>query len=230
MSPNKEKYLFETYPKIFIRPSTPKENLMFFGFECGDGWFDLIDQLCKHIQSYIDNNPHLNIVQPQAIQVKEKYGTLRFYAGGGNEFIRGMISQTEWLSGITCEICGSHERIQKTQGYIRTLCGIHYKQYMGEVMGYVYDGTIRFDDACKLKVGDIYYEVEYGMMKLQVVEAPTIENDQVRWKAKMLRDNYVGVLTEDKQEIVDYLMTKGFEHYGPKIYWTLVDVKTEEPF
>jgi hypothetical protein len=130
MSPEKEKYLFETYPKIFQEPDTPKENLMYFGFECDDGWFYLIDELCKHIQSYIDCNPHLNIVQVQATQVKEKFGTLRFYFNGGNNYIEGMVSQTEWLSESTCEICGSHEDVRQTSGWVKTLCDDHYKKYV----------------------------------------------------------------------------------------------------
>jgi len=54
--------LIKKYPKMF--PST-------FFFECGDGWFWLLDNLCLSIQSYIDSNskPQVSINQ-----VKEKFG------------------------------------------------------------------------------------------------------------------------------------------------------------
>jgi hypothetical protein len=122
MTQEKEQALFDKYPKIFQRPDTPKENLMFFGFECNDGWFWLIDNLCALIQGLIDLNPHLGIPQVVAMQVKEKFGTLRFYYNGGNEEISGMVSFAEYLSGKICEKCGSQDGVSQTKGWIVTLC------------------------------------------------------------------------------------------------------------
>lgn len=117
------KKLFEKYPKIFSGKDKPvTENLMSFGFEHGDGWYKLIDGLCDHIQTFLDNNPHLNIPQVVATQVKEKFGTLSFYYDGGDEYIRGIISHAEWMSGTICEVCGSMENIGMTQGWLTTLC------------------------------------------------------------------------------------------------------------
>lgn len=122
-----ENKLFEKYPKIFAGKDLPiTQNLMSFGFECDDGWYWIIDNLCGHIQSYLDNNTHLNIPQVVATQVKEKYGTLRFYFDGGNDYIYGMVSHTEYLSGTICEECGSHEEIGTTQGWYKTLCFSHW--------------------------------------------------------------------------------------------------------
>ena len=57
MSPELDKKLVEKYPKLFInRNKSPQESCMHWGFECGDGWYWLIDKLCESIQSYIDNN------------------------------------------------------------------------------------------------------------------------------------------------------------------------------
>jgi len=57
MSPDKEKYLIETYPKFFkIRDAESNENhdgpkscITLFGFEHEDGWFDLVERLMKNI-------------------------------------------------------------------------------------------------------------------------------------------------------------------------------------
>ena len=60
---------------------------------------------------------------PQVVaeQVKEKFGTLRFYYSGGDEYIDGLVSMAEAMSGCTCEGCGSPgERGGK--GWIRTEC------------------------------------------------------------------------------------------------------------
>lgn len=52
------------------------------GFECDDGWFDIIDVLCERIQFLIDHNDRPQVV---AQQVKEKFGTLRFCGFGGGD-------------------------------------------------------------------------------------------------------------------------------------------------
>jgi len=115
-----EEKLFEKYPKIFSGKDEPIiQNLMPFGFECGDGWFWLIDTMCDHIQSYIDLN---GLDQIKALQVKEKYGTLRFYYSYGNEKIDGIVSHTEWLSGHTCEYCGSTKDVGITTGWNVVMC------------------------------------------------------------------------------------------------------------
>ncbi|MGA8223776.1 MAG: hypothetical protein WB780_19160 [Candidatus Acidiferrales bacterium] len=53
-------------------------------------------------------------------QVKEKFGTLRFYCGG-TEAIDKYIHLAERLSAITCESCGKTGKANDS-GWIRTLC------------------------------------------------------------------------------------------------------------
>ncbi len=116
--------LVEKYPKIFKdRYGDKMSTCMCWGFDCGSGWFWLIDKLCERIQSHIDLNPHLNIEQVVATQVKEKYGGLRFYYTGGNNEICGMISFAEHLSYYICENCGTIENVsQNKEGWVFTLC------------------------------------------------------------------------------------------------------------
>jgi hypothetical protein len=45
--------------------------------------------------------------QVEATQVKEKYGTLRFYVDHADEEVNGMISMAEAMSAVTCETCGT---------------------------------------------------------------------------------------------------------------------------
>ena len=64
---------------------------------------------------------------PVASQVKEKFGTLRFYVTGGDDMIRGMIWFAESMSGRICETCGAPVKRQG-QGYIYTACDKHSKE------------------------------------------------------------------------------------------------------
>lgn len=115
--------LYRKYPKIFRQKDLPmKETAMCWGFQCGNGWYWLIDNLCDSIQSYIDLNPHLKLKQVEANTVKEKYGGLRFYIDSGDAFIRGKISFAQQLSYQICEVCGTTKNVSQTIGWIYTLC------------------------------------------------------------------------------------------------------------
>lgn len=50
-----DKLLCERYPKMMVNRHAPaQETCMCWGFECGDGWFDILDQLMSQIQHRID--------------------------------------------------------------------------------------------------------------------------------------------------------------------------------
>lgn len=67
---------------------------------------------------------------------------------------------------------------------------------------------MRIRDPMIMQVGTVFYECEYGMnMKLKVTTKPIFENDQWTWTAV----DHLG-------NEVHYLITKGYEHYGPKLY------------
>ena len=57
----------------------------------------------------------------EATQVKEKFGSLRFYYNGGDEYIMGLVSMAEGISSHTCEECAA-EGTQNDTGWIHTLC------------------------------------------------------------------------------------------------------------
>jgi hypothetical protein len=64
------------------------------------------------------------IPQVVASQVKEKFGGLRFYHNGGDDYIDGMISLAEHLSSRICEVCGkmNEEVVCTGRGWISTRC------------------------------------------------------------------------------------------------------------
>jgi hypothetical protein len=124
-----DKLLCEKYPKMMVnRNKDMKETTMCWGFECGDGWFNILDQLMSNIQHHIDwrNKKEEFVAQVTLDQVKEKFGTLRFYYTGGDDYIRGMVRMAESMSGVTCEECGNPGQ-RRGGGWIYTACDTHTK-------------------------------------------------------------------------------------------------------
>jgi hypothetical protein len=125
-----DKLLCEKYPKMMVNRDKPmQETCMCWGFECGDGWFNILDQLMGNIQHHIDwkqeqkekYNRGEGCTQVTLDQVKEKFGTLRFYYTGGDDVIDGMVRMAESMSGVTCEGCGNPGK-SRGGGWIHTYC------------------------------------------------------------------------------------------------------------
>lgn len=139
MTEERDKTLCAKYPKIFRnRRGDPKQTLMCFGFEHDDGWYDIIDTLCNTIQHHLDWKRGLDEFktlsdeewdeshQTVAVQVKEKWGGLRFYVNSSDDYIDGAIALAESLSLRTCEQCGAPGK-PRGGGWVRTLCDGHVK-------------------------------------------------------------------------------------------------------
>ena len=85
-------------------------------FECGNGWYPLIkDLITDLIELGWDK---------QVCQVKEKFGTLRFYIQAGTDEHYNYISFAESMSGVTCETCGKPGK-RLGRGWIYTACEEH---------------------------------------------------------------------------------------------------------
>ena len=133
--------LCEKYSLIFVnRHEDIRTTAMCWGFEVGDGWYNVIDRLCSNIQNHIDwrneqrkslleSNPH-NMSVPDAVhqvvatQIKEKFGTLSFYYSGGDDYIDGMVRMAESMSAVTCEQCGASGRLRGSCWFY-TACDEH---------------------------------------------------------------------------------------------------------
>jgi hypothetical protein len=98
-----------------------------FGVECGKGWKGLYQPLIDLCNFY----------GIPILQVKEKFGGLRFYTNGVDDRIDALITAAAAASYHTCEDCGvsrviAHDRdkpiynvtttTSKTSGWIRSLC------------------------------------------------------------------------------------------------------------
>ena len=125
MNEKLQNQLFDKYPKIFKRANLSDEDKTInLKITCRDGWYELIDDLCEQIQArvnlvnkqkslYLKKMPKSIVpIQSQGLvceadQVKEKFGGLRFYVKGGDDFIHGAISLAESFSYRICADCGS---------------------------------------------------------------------------------------------------------------------------
>ena len=105
-NPDKHKYPEQIHHRVAL------------GMDCGSyigkGWYDIIcdldDAISKIYPMYIVD------------QVKEKFGTLRFYLNAADDIIHGMIWMATEVSGRTCEDCGSMNDVIQTEGWVTTIC------------------------------------------------------------------------------------------------------------
>jgi hypothetical protein len=178
--------IFDKYPKIFGDRTKPmNETCMCWGLEVGDGWYNLIDTLCEAltytyttsvqvdeedgkrlgIESYNFNEKssyYFTIEPPQVIatQVKEKYGTLRFYyreeydekfmslyqtgkypelqriIDRYSDYMNGIVHFAETASGRTCEDTGQpgelHVSGGTANGWVKTVNKEHAKTALAD--------------------------------------------------------------------------------------------------
>lgn len=90
-------------------------------FECGDGWYDIINELSKKIERLLEKTPKEEREQCYAIQIKEKFGGLRFYMSSMTDEIDNLITEAETLSLKTCELCGKPGELRKG-GWVTVKC------------------------------------------------------------------------------------------------------------
>lgn len=139
-----------------------RTTCMAWGFECGDGWFQLLYDLSSKLEplvkkerrwykrthhyisrwlywikaykikpnqfvkdtggmSWTDYNKVSHRKHSRASQVKEKYGTLRFYMTTETKEMTQYINEAESLSAVTCETCGNPGKMCNT-GWCNTIC------------------------------------------------------------------------------------------------------------
>lgn len=99
--------LFERFPSMYKHPGL-------FDFSPPPGWYDLIWTLSEKLEP----------LGVKVVQVKSKFGGLRFYIAGGNDESHRLIDEAERVSEETCEVCG---KVGKTsgRGWLRTRCAEH---------------------------------------------------------------------------------------------------------
>jgi len=128
MNLENEKTLISRYPLCWESFGADSAGLVeMFGMECDNGWFDLLDRLMARINTHLEEK-YAAVGRDEypfrVGQIKEKYGTLRFYVFGADDAIYRMIHEAEMESGKICEQCGKPGFLHTTRGgyWLKTLC------------------------------------------------------------------------------------------------------------
>lgn len=145
MDDSKFQQLVQDNPDLF-----EKCDEEYFGI--GNGWYNIVRILCGYMShdvnqaryrlNYALKNPEakmppiaeLEAILAKAIedlprieQVKEKFGSLRFYVANSTPEIDNYIAFAEAMSTVTCEECGAPGE-RRNDGWIKTLCDKHHKE------------------------------------------------------------------------------------------------------
>lgn len=132
--------LFERYPMLFRRPGKRLISVLgaesclrddsgpidYYGVECGNGWLPLIEGVSALCEAEIRSMPKRGVPKedwPRCLQIKEKFGTLRFYVRGAlSEATRVAIDAAVLESAKICEVCGEPAELRKDDAAQVTLC------------------------------------------------------------------------------------------------------------
>ena len=112
--------IMQTWPQVYgsvYPPSTT--SFLSEGFQCGPGWYPLIERLSADIAAILDEMP---LEAFRVLQVKQKFGGLRFRVTGSNERILNRIAQAQVEAAHTCEGCGRTSRIRSIDMWLTTGC------------------------------------------------------------------------------------------------------------
>jgi|AntAceMinimDraft_11_1070367.scaffolds.fasta_scaffold49548_2 hypothetical protein len=142
---DKYEALFTNWPLLFQKAQIGDH------IEVGPGWYNILDVLCQQLSHgaeskmqqvlYYENQPNVDQKKlenaradldrlidelPTIVQIKEKFGGLRFYVDGGTTEHGNYIQFAEAMSGRTCDVCGGVGKL-RTGGWLRVLCDSHFQ-------------------------------------------------------------------------------------------------------
>jgi hypothetical protein len=119
----------------------------------GAGWYNILDVLfgmlsydvdrARRELNYAMENPTSKYIKPiieleanlakaleelpTIVQIKEKFGGLRFYTDGGTKIHQAYIDFAAGMAAQTCEVCGSPGSLRDSS-WMKTLCDKHHKE------------------------------------------------------------------------------------------------------
>jgi hypothetical protein len=92
------------------------------GIYYNEGWHTLINSLCHLIEQEINQMPLELQDQFKVDQIKQKFGSLRFYMNRTTPYMDGAIQLAEYMSNHTCEFCGNKGSSKQVGGWCAVLC------------------------------------------------------------------------------------------------------------
>jgi len=122
--------LAKKYPNLYQNyGASIYKSPMGWGFTCGDGWYDIIDWLSSILEV---------IGGIVAEQVKEKFGSLRFYYSFTNDVseqlssaVHHLVAEAANRSLSTCETCGKPGELKLNDiKWSKVLCDDCYEEWI----------------------------------------------------------------------------------------------------
>ena len=138
----KKHYILQVKRVNPLAAEKPFEPFEGFGIECGQGWFDLLDDLCTKIEIILNKNPKAK-KEFHIAQIKEKFGGLRFYTYNVSEEVDKLINNAADKSYNICEICGKSGFNMEIRGWIFAVCKKHAIEYLIKWKKDILDGMSR---------------------------------------------------------------------------------------
>ena len=127
--------VYEDWKKRFPLCFEREGCCMTFGLEFNSGWNGIVEELLGKIEAHLTEKYAAGFRDPdygfQIDQIKEKFGTLRFYVCGADDPIFNFILDAERKSAQTCELCGAPGSLHCRKGafWLHTFCPAHAEEY-----------------------------------------------------------------------------------------------------
>lgn len=123
--------LCKDFPLCFASDPHGREPWSMFGFECGDGWEPSIRRTAEKLE------PLLRVAKEKdpegyaagyyrTAQLKEKFGTGRWYLSGGTDEMHDLVEAWEVETDVICETCGAPGELRGRM-WVYTACWDHTK-------------------------------------------------------------------------------------------------------
>lgn len=104
LNPKLSEDIYKDFPQLYRgRYKSKYESAMCWGFDCGDGWFQLLYDLSLELSNYLAANPALDF---EVVQVKSKLGILHFRLNYRDATTERMIALARQRASVTCELTG----------------------------------------------------------------------------------------------------------------------------
>lgn len=109
-----------------LRAECPRLFKHGIAFECASGWYKILRDVSNKIERILEKDAETYQItegeenqycEMYAVQIKEKYGTLRFYMSCETDEISELIRDAEALSSQTCEACGASGKMRGKTWY-----------------------------------------------------------------------------------------------------------------
>jgi hypothetical protein len=109
LHPELAEKLYTDFQQLYRdRYKSKYESAMCWGFDCGDGWYQLLYDLSQELSNYLAANLALDF---EVVQVKSKFGILHFHLNYRDAATDKIIALARQRASVTCELTGKPRQL-----------------------------------------------------------------------------------------------------------------------